>query len=264
MPPGVDNVSDSQITVDYAEAGFLMLVMGTAIATVHLAAKYNFHLIPESGLVMMVGALFGLIGWLTGVAEVKTASNFNLRAFEIVFLPMIIFESGFSLKKRGLFRNFKTVLAFAFLGTLIACLLTAYSLYWLSKKGLSSLDTSSPVESLLFGALISATDPVATLALMSEVFQLDDRDYDEAPLIYDLVFGESVLNDAVAIVLFNSFEGFSSSDLTVDTCVGMFLNFLKIACLSPAIGLVFGFGSALLFKHTTLRTNSYLDFLLSY
>lgn len=48
-------------------------------------------------------------------------------------------------------------------------------------------------ESFAFGSLISAVDPVATLA----IFQALDVD----PILYMLVFGESVLNDAVSIVL---------------------------------------------------------------
>ena len=51
----------------------------------------------------------------------------------------------------------------------------------------------SLAESFAFGSLISAVDPVATLA----IFQAIDTD----PVLYMLVFGESVLNDAVAIVL---------------------------------------------------------------
>ena len=51
----------------------------------------------------------------------------------------------------------------------------------------------SLVESFAFGSLISAVDPVATLA----IFQALDID----PVLYMLVFGESILNDAVSIVL---------------------------------------------------------------
>lgn len=49
------------------------------------------------------------------------------------------------------------------------------------------------LESFAFGSLISAVDPVATLA----IFQALDVD----AILYMLVFGESVLNDAVSIVL---------------------------------------------------------------
>lgn len=53
---------------------------------------------------------------------------------------------------------------------------------------------ASIIPSLLFGSLISATDPVTVLAVFHDL----RVDYD----LYSLVFGESVLNDAVAIVLY--------------------------------------------------------------
>ena len=49
------------------------------------------------------------------------------------------------------------------------------------------------VESFAFGSMISAVDPVATLAIFNAL--------DVDPILYMLVFGESILNDAVAIVL---------------------------------------------------------------
>ena len=51
----------------------------------------------------------------------------------------------------------------------------------------------SLVESFAFGSLISAVDPVATLAIFSAL--------DSDPVLNMLVFGESILNDAVSIVL---------------------------------------------------------------
>lgn len=54
--------------------------------------------------------------------------------------------------------------------------------------------SASIIPSLLFGSLISATDPVTVLAIFHDLHV----DFD----LYSLVFGESVMNDAVAIVLY--------------------------------------------------------------
>lgn len=62
-----------------------------------------------------------------------------------------------------------------------------YGFLWLLSSSFSFIDC------LLFGALISATDPVTVLAIFSDL-HVDVN-------LYALVFGESVLNDAVAIVL---------------------------------------------------------------
>jgi len=65
----------------------------------------------------------------------------------------------------------------------------------------SAGDGFTPLEALIFGALISATDPVTVLAIFGS--QGADRD------LYSLVFGESVLNDAVAIVLYQTLDMFN-------------------------------------------------------
>lgn len=61
--------------------------------------------------------------------------------------------------------------------------------------------------SLLFGSLISAVDPIATLAILGA------REINADPLLYSLVFGESVLNDAVSIVLFKYVEALAVAPL---------------------------------------------------
>ena len=89
-----------------------------------------------------------------------------------------------------------------------------YLMYGFAKLGWIPLDADSPLECLLFGAVISATDPVATLAM------LGSQDVDAHPLLYSLVFGESVLNDAVAIVLYKTFENVMP-DSTTDPTTGV-------------------------------------------
>jgi len=100
------------------------------------------------------------------------------------------------LVQRRFFQNLSTIILFAVVGTIVSTFLVGSVIYGFSVAGVIPLDSSSPLQSFLFGALISAVDPVATLSIMGHPeLQCD-------PLLYSLVFGESVLNDAVAIVLF--------------------------------------------------------------
>lgn len=133
-----------------------------------------------------------------------------LELFFFLILPPIIFEAGYNVKKKEFFSNFFTISLYAVIGTIISTLIIGYSVYLLGLMGIASIDTSSPLEALLFGALISAIDPVATLSI------LGSPDINADPVCYSLVFGESVLNDAVAIVLFKTFEGFKEKDFAVD------------------------------------------------
>jgi len=83
--------------------------------------------------------------------------------FFLILLPPIIFESGYNLNKGNFFQNIGSILVFAILGTAISALVVGGGIYLL---GLA--DVVYPltfVQSFAFGSLISAVDPVATLAI---------------------------------------------------------------------------------------------------
>ncbi|KAF4801798.1 Sodium/hydrogen exchanger 9 [Turdus rufiventris] len=173
-----------------------------------------------------------------GNAMLQKQMTFDPSIFFNILLPPIIFHAGYSLKKRHFFRNLGSILAYAFLGTAISCIVIgAVSLHILTpvsicagfmpllKQVIAEVLPPQPVGSalasnrlimygfvkamvhigqlkqwefhftdcLFFGSLMSATDPVTVLAIFHEL----NVDTD----LYTLLFGESVLNDAVAIVL---------------------------------------------------------------
>merc|ERR1719435_153206 len=126
--------------------------------------------------------------------ETKRIEAFSPTMFFLVLLPPIIFESGYNLHKGNFFQNIGSIMVFAILGTAISALVVGGGVYLLGLADVVyKLDF---IQSFAFGSLISAVDPVATLA----IFQALDVD----PVLNMLVFGESILNDAVAIVLTNT------------------------------------------------------------
>ncbi|KAH0624651.1 hypothetical protein JD844_032321 [Phrynosoma platyrhinos] len=125
--------------------------------------------------------------------------TFDPEVFFNILLPPIIFHAGYSLKKRHFFRNLGSILTYAFLGTALSCFIIGNLMYGVVKlmKLVGHLsDKFYYTDCLFFGAIISATDPVTVLAIFNELH----ADVD----LYALLFGESVLNDAVAIVLSSS------------------------------------------------------------
>uniref|UniRef100_A0A8C6N5L7 Cation/H+ exchanger transmembrane domain-containing protein n=1 Tax=Mus spicilegus TaxID=10103 RepID=A0A8C6N5L7_MUSSI len=119
-----------------------------------------------------------------------------------------IFHAGYSLKKRHFFRNLGSILAYAFLGTAVSCFIIGNLMYGVVKlmKIVGQLsDKFYYTDCLFFGAIISATDPVTVLAIFNELH----ADVD----LYALLFGESVLNDAVAIVLSSSIVAYQPAGL---------------------------------------------------
>uniref|UniRef100_A0A7M4EM79 Sodium/hydrogen exchanger n=1 Tax=Crocodylus porosus TaxID=8502 RepID=A0A7M4EM79_CROPO len=131
--------------------------------------------------------------------EMLRKVTFDPEVFFNILLPPIIFYAGYSLKRRHFFRNLGSILAYAFLGTAISCLMIGSIMYGCVALMKATEQLGGDfyfTDCLLFGAIVSATDPVTVLAIFHEL-QVDVE-------LYALLFGESVLNDAVAIVLSSS------------------------------------------------------------
>lgn len=107
------------------------------------------------------------------------------------------------------------------------------------------------VESFAFGSLISAVDPVATVAIFHAI--------DVDPVLNMLVFGESILNDAIAIVLTTTMMRVPNTD-TGEAILSAFKTFFTMFFASAGIGVVFALISALLLKHIDLRKHPSLEF----
>lgn len=149
------------------------------------------------------------------------------------------------MKRRFFFQNFASILTFAVVGTLVSTIVVGIVLYIFVELKLVNIGLSF-AECLTFGSLISATDPVSTLAVFQEL-RVD-------PMLFYLVFGESVLNDAVSIVLFDTFSKFIGYSHTATTLMIAALDFVLIIVGSTATGICVGLVSALVFKHISFHS----------
>jgi NhaP-type Na+/H+ or K+/H+ antiporter len=120
----------------------------------------------------------------------------------IFLLPPIIFESGYNMQKKPFLRNIGTILLYSFIGTFIAIFFSSSMFYITGKLGWSYAFTIK--DSFAFGSLISATDPVAVLAIFKEMGADED--------LYSIVFGESIFNDAIGIVMYETVKNLGLSD----------------------------------------------------
>lgn len=147
-----------------------------------------------------------------------------------------------------------TILTFAFAGTFISAVVLGVILYIWALNPIESMDLSF-VEAISVGATLSATDPVTILAIFN-TYKVD-------PKLYTIIFGESILNDAVAIVIFETAQrykpretledGVTKSSLTIFSLFESFGVFLLVFFGSLVIGLAIGIGTSLLLKMTYIR-----------
>ncbi|XP_038628494.1 sodium/hydrogen exchanger 5 isoform X2 [Tachyglossus aculeatus] len=120
------------------------------------------------------------------------------------------------------------------------------ALWGLQQTGLMALNVQAGLlDFLLFGSLISAVDPVAVLAVFEEVHVNET--------LFIIVFGESLLNDAVTVVLYkvyNSFVEMGSTNVQAMDYVKGVASLFVVSLGGVAVGLVFAFLLALTTRFT--------------
>ncbi|PWZ03680.1 sodium/hydrogen exchanger, partial [Testicularia cyperi] len=182
--------------------------------------------------------------------QVQKMLSFSNTIMLNVLLPPIILASGYDLRQENFFRNFGTILIFAFAGTFISAIVVGVIVYVWSLLHLESISLTL-LECLIFGSTLSATDPVTILAIFN-TYKVD-------PKLYSVIFGESILNDAVSIVMFETLSKFRGQEIFVSSIFHGIGLFLVVFTLSMMLGVCFGLGCSLLLKHSRLSSYPQLE-----
>lgn len=155
------------------------------LATVSAVFLKKLHFPYTIGLVV-IGMLLGVAAEYFDFLRPVLGVNLTRDLIMYVLLPVLVFEASINIQLPALIKELVPVMILAVVGVVLSTLLVAW--------GLSALTPLSIAGALLFGALISATDPVAVIALFKEV---------KAPERLSLLMdAESLFNDATAIVMF--------------------------------------------------------------
>ncbi len=163
-------------------------------------------------IILAAGKIFGVSVYSSLVTDLE---QLDFKALLLNgMLGFLLFAGALQIKLQVLKKQRWEIFILAFVGTLISTAVIGGVLYWVA----SFLDLPLQLSyCLLFGALISPTDPIAVLAIIKQLGAPED--------IATQVEGESLFNDGIGLVIFVAISqvAFSTEPLTVTGIAGLFL-----------------------------------------
>ncbi|XP_005037598.1 PREDICTED: sodium/hydrogen exchanger 4 [Ficedula albicollis] len=264
---GVDSSQDTRLHVFTLDYDYVQIPYEVTLWILLASfAKIGFHifhrlprLMPESCILIAIGALVGAIIF---VSHHKSPPVMNTSIYFLYLLPPIILEEGYFMPTRPFFENLGSILWWSVLGALLNSFGIGLSLYGICQIGAFGLTDLDLLQNLLFGSMISAVDPVAALVVFEEA-SVNEQ-------LYMMIFGESLLNDGITVVLYNIFIAFTQMHRyeeieSIDVFAG-FARFFVVGLGGVLFGIVFGFVSAFMtrFTHNVSSIEPLLVFMFSY
>ena len=221
---------------------FLILALLIGAATRHFLRKSP---LPYTVSLLVIGLILGALSRLGYFGEwhiiglklnasfiseaVGWAGHIDPHLILYIFLPTLIFEAAFAMDTHTFKKSFTNAFILAVPGILVALFLTALIIVVIKMSGLALGAWTWPI-ALLFGTVISATDPVAVVALLKEL--------GASKKLGTLIEGESMLNDGTAIVIFMvillSITGTGDG-------ASPFVEFVRVSIGGTLVGLVIGY-----------------------
>lgn len=212
----------------------LVLMLGLSLLAQPVSRLLH---MPFASILVLLGYITSELVILVGIDTGIRSDNFQSIIF-YVFIPVLVFESAYNIDKLQLKKNIVVILSLAIIAMLLTCFIVAALLFY----GIGHESGFPWLAALITGAIVAATDPVAVVAKLREM---------KAPKrISVLLEGESLFNDATAIVLFGLFLSMATatsgvhSTGDIQSIVDVLLRFIVIfaggALTGLVVGLVFG------------------------
>lgn len=221
----------------------IIILLGIASLINLLASKIK---VPYTILLVLVGIILSQLTQLQGF---HFLSSFNLTPDILfyIFLPILLFESAYNMKHTDVTKDNIPIRWLAIIWLVISALL----IWLLGYYALNRLGFNVPFEVvLLFGSIISATDPVAVLALFKEY---------GAPKRLSLLFEwESLFNDGTGLALFLVvYEIIKSGSFTWALIGKGIVQFLVMILWGILLGMLFGIICAQIIKR--IKNNTFVE-----
>ena len=204
----------------------LSLLLLLAVAALVAVASSRARLPYAIGLV--------LAGLLLGNVVSYSGPHLSKELLFLVVLPGLLFEAAYQMHFADFWRARLSILTLAVPGLVVATFLTAALVWW--GVNCVSPGTLSWIEALVFGALISATDPISVLAIF-RALAVDKR-------LAVIVEAESLFNDGTAIVIFGIVLAMATGNPL--SAGGAVVEFVRVAGLAAVAGGIVGIAVSML------------------
>ena len=221
---------------------FIIFAILIGVGTRHFVKKSPF---PFTVLLLIIGLILGAInraGYFTQLSffefsfrlsavsdSIDFAAHIDPHMLLFIFLPILIFEASYAMDLHTFKKTSTNAILLAVPGILIALSLTGALAMGLKFSGIGLAHWNWSL-ALMFGAIVSATDPVAVVALL--------KDLGASKKLGTLIEGESLLNDGTAIVLFMVFFLGITGEATNGSPIA---EFFRVAFGGLLVGGIFGY-----------------------
>lgn len=201
------------------ELGFVILLAIAALVAIVIRRIR----IPYTVALVLVGLL---LAFFPNPLPINVSSELILA----ILVPPLLFEATLQIRWKKLRENLGVVLMLAIGGTLLGTVIVGEIVTWVLDVPL--------LAAFAFGALISATDPVAVIAFF--------RSLGVSKRLAILVEGESLFNDGVAIVLFNlaiglAVAGVDPAEQGMAGLASGIFEFVRVSFGGLGVGLLLGY-----------------------
>lgn len=214
-------------TLAQASGWNLQILLVLLIVCSSVAAVVKWIRLPYSIALVIAGLAVGVFHLLPRI-------EMTPELILVLMLPALLFEAALNLRFKDLKENWFPISVFATLGVVVSTLVVAALMYFFSALGFAA--------ALLFGALISATDPISVLALFKKL-GVNKR-------LSLIIEGESLFNDGTAVVLFKLIllSAIAGTTVSLTSAAG---TFALMVGGGAVLGIGFGFAAS--------RLTSYFD-----